>query len=477
MGDTMWKKGVPVPYKEEDDPNVDWKKEFFEDKCLLSTRNFITDCIYTYRGRQVSAMYIAWSILFVLSTVIKREAWINWADEKMYANLYVLLVGPAGIAMKGTAIGFAQKLLPKFNEYIDDESWAYRKNVLLLRNKATPEYIIGEMVPAKKAETLGVHQFEYVKDKAGRIVTDKEGNPVQYQICSEAALILRELAVMLTKKSYAEDLVDVLTDLYDPDEYWDAGTRGRGRETLYRHYLTMIGGTTPTGFKDSIPKTAAGDGFLSRVITVYSEGGINSRPEPLVIDSAPDVEELAKRLAWIAKNVYGEYTLSDEAKTYYYKWYNEWQKDLKSDPNVGVNSRLGIHLLQVAFLLRAAQYKKGNVIELSELRQSEELLKYTASNSRAIIAEIQGGDYIRGLNKVEDYIKKKMKVRRRPLMQAMKEYNSYQINEFLRHALQSGTIRIYRDGKSQTNITTFSEEEYRWVIKGGSDEREEKELC
>jgi hypothetical protein len=463
-----WKDGVPIPYKEEDDPKHKWKVSKLENEYLLTSRGYLTDCMYSYRGHQVDPFYITWTALYMLSTIIKREAWMEWGHGRMYPNIYVILIGKSGISCKGTSIELCEKVLPHFHKHIKEESWAYIKRLLIIRNKTTPQGMIDMMVPENKARLLGIREYETIKDKAGRPVTDKNGNIRRYKVSSEATLVLPELAVMVSKQAYMDSLVDLLTDLYDTKDIWTSGTKGDGTSTLKNHYLTLIGAITPRGFRDSIPKQATDDGFLSRTITIYTEGSDRIIYKPYVPIGAPTHEELRRRLAWISEKVIGEYKFSDDADKYLESWYMNWQIKLKKDTQfIGINSRKYIHLRKVAFLIRASKYREGNMIELEDVIQAEKLLDMAYHSARNVIEEIQGGEYVEGVNAVEDFIKARGKVTRRKLCQGMKKYKSYQINEFLSHSVQIGNIRIeLGDTKNKKKPGTSSNETYYWEYGG-----------
>ena len=79
----------PVPYDEDQDPDQFWERDP-SDGILPQTKGWMNDVVYYFRGREVAKLFMIWSSLFCIASAVKREAWINDADEQMFCNLYFL---------------------------------------------------------------------------------------------------------------------------------------------------------------------------------------------------------------------------------------------------------------------------------------------------------------------------------------------------------------------------------------------------
>ena len=459
----MWYAGNPKPFDEAQDSDIFWKSDKF-DAYLPKRLGFITDCIYSFRGKEAPSIFTLWTSLFILSSCIKREAWLTWGDGKLFPNLYVILVGPAGKARKGSSITLAEELIEDYPQYITNPYWQYRKKTMVIKNKATPESIVERLLPKEKAKLLKVNEFVYKVDDMGNKVRSTTGFQ-KYEMTSEGCLMLPELSVMISKQKYNESLTDLLMDLYDAKKTWDWSTKGEGVKQLKETFLSLLGATTKTGFRESIPISAAGDGFLSRTIIAYSDGGERCFPVPRLTKDGPDMEELRKRLAWITENASGEYTLSEKANEYYSNWYRYFHMYQNENPEIaGIISRKGINLLKIALLIRANLYKGGHEIQKEDIKEAESILEITYKEGSNVISEIQGGEYVSDLNRIAEMIRSNGKLNRKQLAQRGK-LKMKQLDEILINLSQQKKIRIWVDGHPDIRPRGKSGEEYYWNEK------------
>ena len=431
---------APIPFDESKDPNPWWNDPEYGgvdpfDKFLPKNKSFITDFIYATRGIETPSLFCTWSALFLLSTVIKREAWIKWYPSKFYCNLFVIFVGPAA-SKKSTALDeFCLPMMERLKRHIKDPNMLAVKNLRYIKDKFTPEVMLQQMKPSSKPQ--------YIK-KNGQPVQLDDGTYATYRETSECAIILSEMSVSMSKRSYAEGLVQLLLDLYTCKDEWTNQTLGRGEDKLEELFVSFLGATTTTGFRDTLPQSAVGDGFLSRNIVAYQPGYPRDRDWPEPIEHGPDFEELTRRLAWIAENTIGEYEFTAEANAAYRDWYRKFKARLRTAGDAAsILSRLDGQVRKIAFLLRAARYDDNdNKVHAQDFHDAVRLVQGTYEGSVEILNELSIDGKQQIVNKVERYLKQQQEVNRRRLLRNLR-VTADEANFAVNQLFQQGKVRIH----------------------------------
>lgn len=450
----------PVPYDENNDPNPFWKEgeESYNDPFdQFIPKGFISDMVYYFRGTEIPTVYTIWAALCAVSTVIKREAWIQWPPYgNLYANLYVILVGPAA-GKKTTMVSFVIDLLRNYHNYIPSEEWRERKKLNILKNKATPEGILEMMIPTTKVDT------------------NEDDEIIIRQGTSEMFLGLTEMSVMLNKQRYNEGLPQVLMDLYDTEQDFEWTTSGKKKKVLKNLYTTVLGATTPTAFKKSMPSEVIGDGFLSRIIVANSSTSNRVFWKPLPTAAGPDKDALMQRLAYISQASQATYTLSKEADEFGKKWYRRLKSEQETcGEDSGVVSRMNIHALQVAFLLHAQSYPTMGDKEISveTLQKAISLLNASHITSLPVVDTIRHSGGTEHVSRVKAYIMDRNVVLREKLQRAMQMHNmdSALVDKVLRYLLSQKLISVWElNMRKKKDSISRSKEYYKYEGKKISD--------
>jgi hypothetical protein len=386
----------------------------YADQVVPEGKGFITDFVYHTRGYMIPTLACIWSALWLMSTAIKREAWIQWMPTALFPNLFTVIVGPAGRAKKTTAVTqIGLPILRKFREYLRDRNLYNMKHIAVVKDMNSPEFVIDSMLPERKPG----EEF-YLVDKDGQNLIDAAGKAIIYRKTSEIAIITSELSTFLSSRSYSESMSSLMLDLYDCHSDWDWGTLGRGKKTLRRMYTTFVAGTTVDGLRNSIPRAAKGDGFLSRTILVYVPDSKREYPMPRIAVGSPSMDEMSKRLAWVAEHTIGEFRLSDEARLEYERWYSWFYNKMKDNPTIeGAISRMDVHLLKTAFLIRASRYDAmGNQIELADLLDAIRLIDATYASLPLLLSQLDEDEVIQSVSKVEILIRRHDEITRQRLL-------------------------------------------------------------
>jgi len=212
-------------------------------------------------GLDAPTQYLKMAWLFCVSAALERRVIFGDSQRPLFANQYMMLIGPAGLG-KGLALSEIARLLGRFPLYtpeerskppherkpvIDPETHLPRKQFHSLPDATTYEQLVWEL-----AETLTV----YVDD-----------NGTSYT-CNAAYSCLEELSSLLRPKK-AEDVARFLLNMYDGKPY-KYSTRTAGKAHIETGCLNFVAGTTPDFLEDAEQNKLIGEGLLSRFLLVYA---------------------------------------------------------------------------------------------------------------------------------------------------------------------------------------------------------------
>lgn len=386
----------PVPFDEKD-IEKNWKIEKWD--TLLPSPGFITDLVLTTRGIETPTKFAVWSAIFGISALLQRDVWLKWFPGQLYPNMYIILVAPPRICAKSTAVRIIEKSLFKGVENIVNRILRSKKKLNVIHSKTTPEALAQALIPEK---------LLIEEPNPGVLTPDgEEVTAVELEGDSKLTIIASELSTFLGKQQYNIGLVDKLTDLYDCKDIDEDRTVGRGVERKKNIYVTFFGATTPDGLKMSIPEEALGGGFASRSIIIHQSIPTRYHPLPDHPKGAPNEDELGQRLAWIAENAIGEYTLSKEAYRIYCKWYRSFKDSLVSSPDADIRARMDTNLLKLALIIRAQRYEPGNVITEADFTCAMNLLNDVYVDAGDLILEVGTSEWGNEQAKIKRLFKKK----------------------------------------------------------------------
>lgn len=418
---------------------------------MLPSPGFVTDFVNTGRGMESPTLFFFWNALWLISTVLRREAWLRWYPKPMWPNLYLLLVAPPALCRKSTSMDIATDLLHLLPYYMPTSLDAYKQTSRIVTGKATPEGIIGALEPQQKIF------FDHNAEGSSMITVERG---------SQIAISISEFAVFLGKQQYNAGMVNMLLDLFDCKDSDSELTRGRGDKPLKDIYCTLQGGITPDGLKSSIPEEAFGGGFMSRLVMAYQDIPTKIYPIPKVLEGYPSVDDLRVKIAWIAMNAKGEYYLTPEAEQYYSEWYHSWKASLfvRGMDNKD-EFRTDSLILRVAILLRAQEYRLGNDITLENIRVAHHLLEYTIATSKRATEDIGATKYSQYLHACKRAIQRRGSISRRELSQKMspRGVSSMELTAIVEQLAVEGFCRITLNGAPTDRSSGSGKEIYEML--------------
>lgn len=436
-----------TPYKETDIKNKFWTPEEWEKN--LPSPGFVTDFVLATRGFNTPTKFCAWTALFLISSVLKRHTELDWGMLKFYANLFVFFVAPPALCAKSTVVNWAtDQLLRDFHTYIEDP--------VVQEMKKLHNLIVGSATPEGLFRLLSMRKKCRVKNVFGESIPINHG--------SNVTIVISELSTFLGKSQYKQGLVQQLINLYDCKENDDCVTANDRKKILKNVYVTLLGATTPDGFDSSLPDQITGQGFLSRIVINMMDGPTRAYSYPHIVEGGPTVEDLQKRLAWVAESAIGTYTLSERAGKIYDSWYRRYSNQYTKGYGTPGRERDNIHVLKVALLLRAQRYEDGKTITSKDIKKAIHLIDDVRRDAIETTRGIGLDEHKKKIEIVRRMVRKRKEVTRRELLRSLssRRIAASDITYALNQLKESGDVEITRGGRTVQGPSSDGDEVYLW---------------
>lgn len=267
----------------------------------------------TYTDNLESApIWRKWCAISTIGAVLERKVWVT-TSSPLYPNLYVIIVGDAGLG-KTRPIMVAKSLVTKLPE------------PHLAPTSVTMASLTDAMLAAeRKIVRLPHGMLEYHS---------------LYIMSDELSAFMHE---------YAGDLIAGLTTFYDGVPYSQTRRVGKIDIKIQAPQLNILCGSTPSNLTGKIiPENAWEQGFMSRVIMVYSD----ERPIIDVFNSPrkAEPEDLIHDLR-VINSIHGEFGWDKEYATYMHAWKSEGLEPKPDHPRLATyNSRRFAHSIKLAMI-------------------------------------------------------------------------------------------------------------------------------
>ena len=274
--------------------------------------NFLTEFTKFAAGTEAPENYNIWTAVSTMSTIMSRKVWLQYGRFTIYANTYVVLLGPPGNG-KTTSLNFGRKII------------AAIPGIPAAAQAQTKESLVKELCATQQ-------KFEY------------PGGQIQ---AAPMSIFITELSHFLGPNS--GHMLDFLTTVYDLDIY-DARTKNKGDNIAYGPYVTLLACTTPDWVSTYLKTDIITGGFTRRAIFVNETEAITRIPWP---ELSPEQTKAFENVIEIGKEkskLIGEIVWSNMAR----KWFTEWYLDQKlpQDPTIrGYYRTLKVQLMKVAMVV------------------------------------------------------------------------------------------------------------------------------
>lgn len=311
---------------------------------LIPVSGFFKDYMEYTQFQESPGSFHFWVAATIISAVLQRRVWIDKGAYLVYPNLFTILIAPTGKCRKSTAMSMGTRLLTG-NRWVN-----------VIADKTTPEGMLESLVYGTHTVGMGQKNRTALTESCGLIKAS-------------------ELAVFLNKASYNQDMVTILTSLYDcPDEF-PYVTRTKKALVLNHVAVSFLGASTADWLASALPKDAFGGGFMSRFIFIVKEES-DRRITMVNYKMEEKAQELRRQLARIYSSANGAVKLTKDALEWYVEWYRNSRDDKLVDENLtGFMERKQDLILKLAMILAASHVY--NVVDLTTIRQAHDLVTWT----------------------------------------------------------------------------------------------------
>ena len=296
-----------------------------------------------------------WAAITAISSVLEQKVWLQTSSH-LYPNLYTTLVGHPGTG-KTRAVRAVRRYLHEIKDF--------------------------HMAPTSLTAASLVDALAHSK----RVIVQLPDPPLEYNSLS---IVADELGSFMHK--YDNEMVAVLSSFYDPDPY---GQDRRGKEIKIRiksPQLNILAGSTPSNLLQFVPEGAWEQGFMSRMILVYSDEKIIG--DDFATESKPLNKDLMHDLN-IINTLHGKYSVSTEYRDAVNAWrQSEEQIDgfpKPSHPKLAhYNTRRRVHLYKLS-IVAAAERSNALLITKDDFNRAMSWLVEAESQMPEIFTASGGG--------------------------------------------------------------------------------------
>lgn len=245
---------------------------------------FLEWYIYAAGLSKVPSQFHLWAALSALAACMSDRVWFEkFRGEKLYPNLYVMLIGPSGTG-KNQAWRRAQRRVELMPPAEFDATQLYR-------GKSSAEAMISRLAGK------GKHKHNNVW------------------------LLTPELALQVGNGPKAESFITHMTELFDGDQTFQDDTRTSGHHTIKNPIINWGSGTTQEWLLRSVGKQDVLGGFFARICAIPAERCSIRYPKPIYPHDVDMIDEWLTAFLAHVTTISGPFTLDEYADEYHSWWY------------------------------------------------------------------------------------------------------------------------------------------------------------
>lgn len=373
---------------------------------------FLNRYLDATEGQESPDIFHMWVAMSMISASLDRKVWLDRGGMyTLYPNLYVCLVAGSARCRKSTAIkiGISKVFKPALEKIVDISS-----------QKLTAE-----------SYTKALHRIYNIRKKSSMFIVNDE------------------LLTLFGRTSNENNLVAMLTTLYDCPEDWCYETIVRGKEPVYKAYPTLLSASTPKWLRHIVPTDSIGGGFTGRVLFIYQPDTARKFAHIRITeDQANAFTDCVNDLVEINK-LEGGFVFSKKAEDTYSDWYTSiYNPDEGGDLLEGYMNRKADTLIKVAMLVSVSK-KDSLVIEPNDIISAIAMMADNEKYLTYVMKLIEQTEFGSAAYDVIELIKASnaKAISHTTLLRAFShKYNSKEIVDIINTLVEGSLITIDRQG-------------------------------
>lgn len=316
---------------------------------------------------EAPAKFILTVLIAALGSAVSINRWIMWGLKKMYANMWVMILGRSTRSRKSSSLGIGLFPVQKICEMQPDLQY---------------------LLPSSVSMAALVEILQVVKQGI-----------IEH---SEIATLLEIL-----KKGFNGDMKSLLTSFFDVPRQYRLSYITKEDTILEQPIFSLATATTPVWLKENLKKSDSTSGFLGRFIMAIQ----NEKERCIPIPQSPDPAKVDAIITNF-KKIYAlkptEITLGNGFKHIYTEFYREADEFIKKIPfDNGLNSLLS--RLQTDYFLKFTilECVLANKTEAGsdEAKRAKHLVAYYMTQAIQTIKNISPDPQMRYEQKVLELIR------------------------------------------------------------------------
>jgi hypothetical protein len=305
----------------------------------------------------------------IIAGALERKVWCRVSGRTMYANLFILLVGGAGIG-KGDA-------MRHINEF-----WEPLKDIHIAPIS---------MTRAALADSLNAAGRQVLHPQTG--LFDKF-NSLQINT--------PELGTFLTE--YGNDIMSTLNHLWDCELYREMKRSMKEPIIIPKPHLNIIAGTTPAWLSGNFPETAWMEGFASRLTLVFS----NEKSKLNLWNEASTNEALKVSLdkdLYQIHQLYGQFHFAEGIQEALTEWFVERDgAPMPEHPKMeSYLPRRHVHFIKLCMIFSASR-ANDLVVRMEDFQSAQDLFLETESRTPDIFKAMKYSSDSGVMDEVHNYV-------------------------------------------------------------------------
>lgn len=317
--------------------------------------------------------FLDWSWRGCVAAALQRRVWCPPEHERVFANMYITLVGDPGVG-KGSPIRAVSSLLTehKLEDFRSSSKFKGEEKVIadavvqadvvtaeedMVKGKGKDASLEKPLLIPVAADAVTyealVQSMSFCLRRINHIKTEIDGKQrMAIYSHSSQCFCLEEIASLFRK--HQNDLINFLIQAYDCGESYEYRTKTAGRDRILRICVNFLGGTTPDFMQETFDDALVNQGYSSRTFYIFGSKNRKSvffRPE-LTPEQRVHRAELSEHIKKLA-GLYGQVTVDPVTFQFLHAWKEDFdanppKQGMQSGKLKAFDARMNIHIMKVA---------------------------------------------------------------------------------------------------------------------------------